>query len=183
MISGVVARRYAKALFELAADERRVQPIGEELSRLKSVLAEVPELGELLANPAFTRAERKGIADETLRERLALSDSVRNLVAILIDNGRVRGIGEIADRYREMADEAAGRAEVLVKSAGELSEADRGRIAAGLSGVTGKQVTVSVEVDPSLIGGLSARVGGLVFDGSIRAQLEALEEELKGASS
>ena len=182
MISGVVARRYAKALFDLARESEQIEPIGEEFARLKSVLDEAPELAALLANPAYTRAERKKIAGEILEGKLNLSEPLRNLVAILIDNGRVQGIPEIADRYKELADEAAGRAQVVVRSASPISDADRGRLAEGLSRVTGKQVTVDVEVDPSLIGGLSARVGGLVFDGSIRAQLEALEEELKQAS-
>jgi len=182
MISGVVARRYAKALFDLATEQGQVDAIGEEFGLLRRVLDETPELVELLANPAHTRAERKRIAGEILQQRLAVSEPLRNLVAILIDNNRVGGIPEIADRYKEMADEAAGRAQVVVKSASRVSEADRARLEEGLSRVTGKQVTVQVEIDPSLIGGLSARVGGLVFDGSIRAHLEALEEELRRAS-
>ena len=182
MISGVVARRYAKALFDLAVEQGQVEPLSEEIARLRGALEETPELGQLLANPVYTRAERKEIADEVLRGGLGLSEPLRNLVAILIDNGRVRGIAEIAGRYKEMADEAAGRAEVVVRSASPVSEADRARLAEGLSRVTGKKVAVQVEIDPSLIGGLSARVGGLVFDGSIRAQLEALEEELRRAS-
>ncbi|MFQ5458723.1 MAG: ATP synthase F1 subunit delta [Myxococcota bacterium] len=182
MIGGVVARRYAKALFELAAAEGRIEPVGGELARVKAVFHDAPDLPDLLANPAYTRAERKEIAARTLGAQLDLSEHVGNFIGVLIENGRLRGLPEIAARYQEMADEASGRAQVVVRSALPISGADRVRLEEGLSRVTGKQVSVEVEVDPSLIGGLSARVGGLVFDGSIRAQLDALEEELKRAS-
>ena len=182
MISGVVVRRYAKALFELAEADGNIEPLGEDLSRLKAVILETPELRDLLSNPAYTRRERKEIASAVLTEHLGVSEVLKNFVNVLIENGRVPGIVDICDRYQEMANEAAGRARVTVKSASPLSEGDCARLEEGLSRVTGKRVTIEIEVDPSLIGGLSARVGGLVFDGSIRAQLEALEEELKRAS-
>ena len=182
MIDGVVVRRYAKALFELCSADGSAEAVGEELSRLRGVFLEIPELKELLSNPAYTRAERREIADAVLSTGLGASDVLRNFVGVLIENGRVRGIPEVADRYQEMADEAAGRAQVIVKSASPLSDAVRSRLEEGLSRVTGKRVTVEIEIDPSLIGGLCARVGGVVFDGSIRAQLDAMQEELKGAS-
>jgi len=182
MISGVVARRYAKALFELAEADGKIEALGEELSRLKTVILETPELRDLLSNPAYTRGERKEIARSVLTDRLGVSEVLNNFVGVLIENGRMPGVAEICDHYQEMANEAAGRAQVTVKSASPLSDGDRARLEEGLSRVTSKRVTIEIEVDPSLIGGLSARVGGLVFDGSIRAQLEALEEELKRAS-
>lgn len=182
MIAGALARRYAKALFDLASAEGRVEELGGELERLTEVYREAPELPALLSNPAYTRAERQTIAESLAEGPLRLSQMMRNFLRLLIENGRVRGVPEIAARYQEMADAAAGRAHVVVRSAAPLSEEQRRRLEQGFSRVTGKQVTVAVEIDPSLIGGLSACVGGLVFDGSIRAQLAALEEELKRAS-
>jgi F-type H+-transporting ATPase subunit delta len=182
VIVGALARRYAKALFDLASAEGRVEDLGGELERLTEVYREAPGLPALLSNPAYTRAERKAIADDLAGTPLGLTQTMRNFLHLLIENGRVRGVPEIAERYQEMADAAAGRAHVVVRSAAPLAEEQRRRLERGLSRVTGKQVTVAVEIDPSLIGGLSARVGGLVFDGSIRAQLAALEEELKRAS-
>jgi F-type H+-transporting ATPase subunit delta len=169
VIVGALARRYAKALFDLASAEGRVEDLGGELERLTGVYREAPELPALLSNPAYTRAERQAIAESVAEGPLRLSQTMRNFLRLLIENGRVRGVPEIAARYQEMADDAAGRAHVVVSSAAPLSAEQ-------------KQVTVAVEIDPSLIGGLSACVGGLVFDGSIRAQLAALEEELKRVS-
>lgn len=182
MTSGVIARRYARAVFEISREAGQIDELGRELQLLADVYREVPELPALLANPVYTRAERKGIAGSIAEDRMGLSPTMTNLLMILIDNGRVTAVPEIANCYQNMADEAAGRVRVVVTSAIPVSEGDRKRLAQGLSRVTGKQVTVKIEIDASLIGGLSAQVGSLVLDGSIRAQLGALAEQLKRAS-
>jgi len=180
---GVVSRRYAKAFFDFAGSDGRVQELGEELSLLAKTFREIPALPELLSNPAYTRAERKAFASRLIDEQLRLSPGLRNLLILLIENGRIRDLPAIADRYQDLADEAAGRAHVILRSAAALSEEDRRRVEEELSRVTGKRVTLEVQMDPSLIGGLAVQVGSLVFDGSVRAQLEALKQELRRASS
>ena len=183
MTSSVVSRRYAQALFDLAVQEGRVQDLGEELTLLARTFREVPALAGLLSNPAYTRAERKAIASRLIAEGLRLCPGLKNLLFLLIENGRVRDLPAIVDRYQYLSDEAAGRAHVILWSAAPLSEGDRRRVEEGLSRVTGKQVTLDVQIDPSLIGGLAAQVGSLAFDGSVRAQIEALKQELRRASS
>ncbi len=179
MTSGAIAGRYARALFELAAEEGRLEDVGVELSRLADALRDVPELARLLSSPVTPRADRKEIASALCEQSLQLTATLRNFLHVVIDNNRVRAIPDIAARYRELADEAAGRVHVTVKSAAPLSEEDRHRLEQGLSRATGKQVTLDVDVDASLIGGLAAKVGHLVFDGSLRAQLEGLRRELE----
>ena len=179
MTSGSIARRYARALFELATEEGRLEEVGTELARFAGALREVPELGRVLSSPAIPRAGRKEIASVLCESTLRSSLTLRNFLHVLVDNNRVRAAADIAERYREMADEAAGRVHVWVRSATPLSDEDRGRLQQKLSRATGKQVTLEVEVDPALIGGLSAKVGHLVFDGSIRAQLEGVRRALE----
>jgi F-type H+-transporting ATPase subunit delta len=182
MIAGALARRYAKALFDLASAGGSVEDLSGELALLTGVYREAPQLPALLSNPAYTRAERQAIMENLAEGPLRFSQTMRNFLRLLIENGRIRGVPEIAARYKQMANEAAGRAHVVVRSAAPLSAEQRRRLEEGFSRATAKQVTVAVEIDPSLIGGVSAHVGGLVFDGSIRAQLAALEEELKRVS-
>ena len=183
MTGGAIARRYARALFELAAEEGKVEEIGAELARLVQAFKEVDELPDALSNPTVPRSKRKELASLLAESELRLSGVLRNFLQVLIENGRVREIPDIGQRYREMADEAAGRAHVIVRSAAPLPEQDRARLEASLSEVTGKRVTVEVQQDPTLIGGLAAQVGSLVFDGSVRAQLEALRQDLRRGSA
>jgi len=183
MTGGVIARRYARALFELAREEGRIPEIGQALDALAEAFREVPGLAAVLSNPAYTRTDRKELASRLVDEQLRLTPVLKNLLHLLIENGRVHDLPSIADRYRDLADEAAGRAHVILRSAAPLSAEDLSRVEAGLSRVTGKQVTLEVQVDPSLIGGLAAQVGSLVFDGSVRAQLEAMKQELGRSSS
>jgi F-type H+-transporting ATPase subunit delta len=181
--AGAIARRYARALFDLAREDGKIPEIGAALDALAEAFREVPDLAAALSNPAYTRPDRKALASRLVDEGLRLSPVLKNLLHLLIENGRVRELPSIADRYRDLADEAAGRAHVLLRSAAPLSDEDRGRVEQGLSRVTGKRVTLEVQVDASLIGGLTAQVGSLVFDGSVRAQLEALKQELGRSSS
>jgi F-type H+-transporting ATPase subunit delta len=177
--SGAIAGRYARALFVLATAEGRVEDVGAELSLLADVLRDVPELAQVLSSPVTSRAVRKEIASTLCEQSLQVSATLRNFLHATIDNNRVRAIPDIVERYRALADEAAGRVHVTVKSAAPLSEENRRRLQEGLSRATGKLVTLDVAVDPSLIGGLAARVGHLVFDGSLRAQLDGLRRELE----
>ncbi len=183
MTGGVIARRYARALFDLASTDQKIPEIGEDLGRLAQAFREFPGLPAALSNPAHTRPARREIASQLVDGELRLSPVLKNLLHLLIENGRVRGLPSIADRYRELADDAAGRAHVILRSAAPLSDEDRRRVEEGLSRVTGKQVTLDVQVDPTLIGGLAAQVGSLVFDGSVQAQLQALKQELRRSAS
>jgi len=181
--AGVIARRYARALFDLAREDGKIPEIGRALDALAEAFREIPDLAAALSNPTSARSDRKELASRLVDENLRLTPVLRNLLHLLIENGRVHELPSIADRYRDLADDAAGRAHVILRSAAPLSDEDRGRVEQGLSRVTGKQVTLEVQVDASLIGGLAAQVGSLVFDGSVRAQLEAMKQELGRSSS
>jgi F-type H+-transporting ATPase subunit delta len=95
-----------------------------------------------------------------------------------VDKNRIRYVPDIASLYRELADEAAGRARVHLITAQELSKKKLKELTEGLQGFVGKQVIMEVETDPSLIGGVVARIGGMVYDGSVKTQLERLKETL-----
>jgi F-type H+-transporting ATPase subunit delta len=173
------ALRYAKALFALARDEGRVDPVREELDELLRAMAEVPALRDLLVRPLHPAAQRRAVL-LAIAERIGLSPLVRNFCSFLIDQRRTRDLQEIRDAYVRLAEEAAGRVQGEVVSAAVLSEAQLARLRSALGRRTGCEVELTVRVDPALLGGAVARVGDLVFDGSLRTQLTRLRSSLTG---
>jgi len=177
MRSGASARRYARALFALASEEQRIEDVRRELDALCQVLEGNAELGHAILRPLFPSAERRRVLS-SLCERLHTGDTLRRFCSFLVDQRRIVELAAIRERYAELADEAAGRMRARVVSASPLSDAQRERLERALSARTGRQLELDLEVDASLLGGAVATVGGLVFDGSLRTQLEQLRANL-----
>jgi F-type H+-transporting ATPase subunit delta len=175
------AERYAKALFALARDEGRVEAVAEELGRLVDTMRAVPALRDVLVRPLHPAKERRA-ALRAVGERLALSPLLQKFCAFLIDQRRTRDLEAIQDEYRRLAEEAAGRVRGTVVSASPLEDAQLERLRGALARRTGRSVDLEVRVDPALLGGVVARVGDLVFDGSLRTQLAQLRASLTGES-
>jgi F-type H+-transporting ATPase subunit delta len=173
------AKRYAKALFGLASEAGRVEPVREEFDRLVEAMEASPALRDVMVRPLHPAAERRA-ALRAVASRLALSPLVVNFCSFLIDQRRTRDLEPIRDHYVRLAEEAAGRTRGEVVSAAPLAPAQLDRLRAALSRRTGRAVDLSTRVDPALLGGVRARVGDLVFDGSLRTQLERLRASLTG---
>jgi F-type H+-transporting ATPase subunit delta len=177
-----VARRYARALFSLAADQDAVDSTRAELAGMAELLASNPEFERRLFRPLHPVKERRGVL-EGVCERGGSSRTVRNFFAYLIDQRRLIDFDAIREEFERLADEAAGQIRAEVLSASPLGDAQRARLVEALVARTGKRVELSLSVDPTLIGGAVARVGGLVFDGSLRTQLSQLGESLMRTGS
>jgi F-type H+-transporting ATPase subunit delta len=171
------ARRYAKALFGLASDENRVDVVQQELAQLVALVAESSELRHALLRPLHPVTERKAVLGR-VAERLGTSDTVRHFYAFLIEQRRFVDLDAIDAEYRRLADLAAGRLRAEVVSAKPLSDAQRERLRRVLSDQTGGHVELDARVDPELLGGAVAKVGDLIFDGSLRTQLHQLRANL-----
>ena len=182
MPSSTAALRYAKALFSLARDERIVSEVRSEIETLASLFFENEELRHALLTPLHPADQRKA-ALRALAERLSLSRLVVNFTFYLIDQRRLVDYAAIAAEYGRLADEDQGLLIAEVVSASDLDERRQDRLRRALSDRTGRQVRLQVEVDPSLLGGAIAKVGDLVFDGSIRTQLQHLRSNLLGEGS
>ena len=177
MRSHAAARRYARALFSLASEDRNVEPVREELRRIDALLTATPALHDALFRPLHPVTERRGVL-ERVGERMNLSRSVMNFMLFLIDQRRLVEFEAIRAEYERLADEAAGKLQADVVSASPLSPDQRERLRRALAARAGREVALEVRVDPSLIGGAIARVGGLIFDGSLRTQLAQLRDNL-----
>jgi len=178
MTEGSVARRYARAFFALASEEKQVDDFGKELHRLlEAVHAAGDEAESVLSNPTFTLAERRSVLERLLPD-LHLHHTTRNFARLLLDKGRFQHLDNIYRAYEEMADEAANRVRVEVIASGEMSTPMRDAVIRALTASTGKHVVLHARVDPTLLGGIIARVGSRVYDASLQTRLDNIQRAL-----
>jgi F-type H+-transporting ATPase subunit delta len=163
---GAVARRYAKALRALAAEESRLEPVAQELVRFERMLADEAALRQVLLQP-WVKAVTKRAIVQSVAEQLGLSRLCRNFLALVAQQRRLA-----------LVDEAAGRARARVRSAVPLTDAQRAAIRERLGRRLGRTVLLETEVDPSLIGGFVAEVGQRLWDASLLGQLRRLRERI-----
>ncbi len=175
--SAAAGRRYAKALFGIAREDGTVEETAAQLGALADLLGSNPELRGCLFRPLHPVAERRAVV-KSVAERLGTPPTLQSFYAFLVDQRRLIDFPAILNEYQRLAAEAEGRTEAQVVSATPLDDAARERLVRALSARTGRRVSVTVSVDPDLIGGVVAQVGDLVFDGSLRSQLQQLRASL-----
>lgn len=172
-----VARRYAKALRALAAESRRLEPVAEELARFERLLATEPTLRDALLRPWVKAATKRSVVN-SITEHLELSALTRRFLALVAQRRRLTLLPEILAAYRALVDEAAGRLRARVRSAASLTDAERAAMRQHLGRRLGKIVLLDTEVDPTLLGGFVAEVGGRVLDASVMGRLTAFREQI-----
>ena len=177
MARGAAARRYAKALFELAKEAGQASEVLGELTAMGDLLEGNPELHEVLFRPLHPVAQRRAVLDG-VTQRLGASTAVQSFFSLLIDQRRLVDFPAIREEFERLASEDAGLRRAEVVSAGALRDDQLERLRRALSTRTGGEVEISARVDPSLLGGVVAKVGDLVFDGSLRTQLRQLRANL-----
>lgn len=178
MISGSLARRYARALMSIGTDDGSYEKLGREVRDLAGAMDQSSELTGVLANPAFPRAEREKVLLAVLR-RIGAGPVVQNFTRLLLDRERLGRVPDISRELDAMIDDKVGRVSAEVTTAGPLSPAQLGQLKAALEKLSGKTVQLEKREDPSILGGVVARVGDIVYDGSLRTQLEQLREQLR----
>jgi F-type H+-transporting ATPase subunit delta len=177
MRSSAAARRYARALFGLAEETGSVERVRGELATMAQLFESDRALHHALFRPLHPVAERRAVL-RALCERLSQTPILRNFFAYAIDQRRLVDFDAIRAQFEQLADAAAGRLKARVTAAAPLGEAQRERLQRALTARTGRNVELDVTVDPSLIGGVVANVGNVVFDGSLRTQLDQLRDTL-----
>jgi F-type H+-transporting ATPase subunit delta len=176
--ANAIARRYAKALVQLAAEESAVDKFHDELAKVEALFSAHPELGSLLSNPAYG-IEAKLDTLKELAARLSLSDTIRNFLLLLQERSRMTCLPAIFTCYCVLADELSGVVRPVITSALPLDDARIAEIRGALEKSTGKKVILNVEIDPSLIGGVVTKIGDKVLDGSVKTQLTRIEAILQ----
>jgi F-type H+-transporting ATPase subunit delta len=173
-----VVEDYARALLAVAEAEGELPDVEEELYRFGKAVEREPGLREALTDPVLPAERKKALVGELLGGKA--SRHTVNLLGFLIEQGRARDLPRIAEALAELAAERRRKVVAEVRSAVPLDEERRRRLAEALSRATGRDVEVRVLVDPSVIGGVVARVGDLVFDGTVRHRLAQARERLAG---
>jgi F-type H+-transporting ATPase subunit delta len=174
-----IARRYARALFELAVEESRFEEVGRELAQASQALMSDPELKAILKNPSVAREEKIRLAEAVIAA-LKASPVVANTIRLLVHRARLGDIELIEQAYRALADARAGRLRAHLVSAVVLDSEASERIGSSLRAATQRNVVLDQSVDPALLGGVVATVAGTVYDGSLKTQLEDLKRQLRG---
>jgi len=172
-----VARRYAKAILDTTKNDKEIQGVGKELDLFSDMYNTSDELRKVLLHPGIGDDSKTNIIGE-LAKKLKLSAGTIKALEIIRGNGRIDLTSEISESFNEMAEEKLGEVTVRVDSAHEVSKVESGELEKLFSKITGKRAKVTVKVDGSLIGGIVARVGSKVYDGSISNQLRLMKIKL-----
>ncbi len=171
-----IAERYARALLDIGVERGNFEQLGRELDRV-SALFKAEDLRELFRNPKFTSDDRKQVMAELLR-RVMVSPVCRNFLFLLVDRDRIGLFVHVVEAYHRLSDRHAGRLRAQVTVPRRLSEPDAARLKTVLQKVTGQTVIIEQIEDPEIIGGVITRIDGKIYDGSVRAQLDALRAGL-----
>jgi F-type H+-transporting ATPase subunit delta len=180
MTRSAIALRYANALAEVVTDPgSKLQPqaLISELRAFESALQSSAELRSALETPAVSPGRKKAVVGR-IADVLKLSRIPRNFLFVLVDHRRIAALAEIIQLFETVLDERLGFARAEVVSAVALGDAERLALTSTLEKVAGKRIRGHFSTDPELIGGIVARIGSTVYDGSVRGQLQALERRL-----
>jgi F-type H+-transporting ATPase subunit delta len=175
-----VARQYANALFDVAAKSQRVDVARRDLSAVVALVGEHADLSAVFAAPLIVPRKKRAVVEALLSQIDDLADEVRRLLLFLADRDRLRLLAAIRDAFEARVMDAAKVVSADVVTAVPLPAHDEAALAAALGKVTGRHVTIQPRVDPSIVGGVVARVGSLVIDGSVVRQMARLRERLLG---
>ncbi|TAL11779.1 MAG: ATP synthase F1 subunit delta [Nitrospirae bacterium] len=176
MIQTAIARRYAKALFELQ-EPADVGPTAKTLRVLAEAFAGSREFRNLLLSPVFTREQKAAVVAQ-LAAKTACPPITGRFLAHVVRKNRIAQLREISDAFGRLADQVSNRKVVEVAAARPLTDEQQAAIRTKLEQVTRSQIDLSIHVDPAVLGGLEIRIGSTVYDGTVRGQLARLRSAL-----
>jgi F-type H+-transporting ATPase subunit delta len=167
---------YAEALFSVVQAEGELDRVEDELFRFGKLLEQNHELKQALSDQGIDKAQREKVLDELLTDKV--SAHTLSLLNFIVTQGRARQLPQILEQLSQLAADARQSVIAEVRSAVPLDEKQQTELAKSLSSATNKKVTVKVIVDPTILGGVVAKVGDTVIDGSIKHRLEQLKEQV-----
>jgi F-type H+-transporting ATPase subunit delta len=176
----VVGTRYARALADVVlAPGSGLHPDGvsEQLKRVEDLMDSATELKHVMLSPAVASSKKRAVIQK-LSGDLQLHRQVQNFIFVVIDHRRMHQLAEIREAFDAAVDQSLGLVRAEITSAQPLSDAQRGALQGEFEKLTGKRVRAGYAVDQALIGGVTARIGSTVYDGSVKGQLEGLRRKL-----
>lgn len=167
---------YAEALFKVVQAEGELDRVEDELFRFGKLLEQNHELKQALSDQSVDKQQREKVLDELLSDKV--SAHTLGLLSFIVTQGRARQLPQILEQVSQLAADARQSVVAEVRTAVPLDDAQQAELAKSLSSATNKKVTVKVIIDPSVLGGVVAKVGDTVIDGSIRHRLDQLKEQV-----
>jgi F-type H+-transporting ATPase subunit delta len=178
-VSGV-SGRYATALFELARDERSIDAVKADLDRFDAMLADSADLKRLVRSPVFS-SDTQVKALSAVLDKAGISGISANFLKVLTANRRLFAVDQVIRAFRALVAKFKGEATADVTVAEALSDKNLDALKTALKSMTGKDVSLNVKVDPSIIGGLVVKLGSRMVDSSLRTKLNSIKHAMKEA--
>lgn len=176
MIDGLVAKRYAEALFNVANEKNLLDKVEQDLKVAAEILNNTEDLMTFLRHPQVDSQKKKNLIDSSFKDSIAVIS--KNFLFQLIDNHRIEFIEDILRIYVKLANDVRGVLDVEAVTAVPLDDSENGKVIQSLSGKFGKQIRLTNVIDPSVIGGMIVKIGDRIYDGSVNKQLKVLKRSL-----
>ena len=176
MLNMELARKYARAIFELACEDHALKEYGADLGKVQQLYHDCPELKAYLCNPNIQPEDKKSLLKEVFEG--GVRETVLNFLLLLIDKRRMMVFDAIHAIFGQLSNEKLGIAVADVTTVDALAPAQLKELTEKLERITGKQVSLREHRDPSLIGGVVVRIGDRRIDGSIKGRLAEMTAEL-----
>jgi F-type H+-transporting ATPase subunit delta len=174
-----VARRYATALADVAIERREEREVQNELDQWAEMIEAHPQLKEVFANPTIIYDHKRKVLEDLI-SRSRVKETTASFLRVLLKNQRLSQLRAIAERFGQVLDERGGMVAAQVTTARPIPEDLQKSLHETLTAATGRKVRLSFTTDESIIGGLVARIGSTIFDGSVQSQLDRLANEMAG---
>ena len=176
-----VSSRYARALVEVVLEQKIDADVArEQLNSIAEAVRESADLRRVWESPAVPAEQKRAVLDGIIRQMDAFK-AIRNFVAVIIDHRRIPMLDDIVRQFAVELDDQLGFVEAEVSSARQLSGEEKRELESRVERLTGKKVRARYTSDPQLLGGVMVRVGSMIYDGSVRGQLEKMKQELSTA--
>lgn len=172
-----VARRYALALADVVAKSNEAETVKTELKQWEAMMIANAELSNAFRNPAINHASKEKVL-ENLIAKAKPSRTTANFLRVLLRNSRLTELPQINAKFASVLEERSGAVAAKVVSARPLSPEEQAELQKSLSKLTGKQVSLNLDIDQNIIGGVVTTIGSTVYDGSVKTQLENLRQQL-----
>ncbi|WCK54346.1 F0F1 ATP synthase subunit delta [Aneurinibacillus sp. Ricciae_BoGa-3] len=174
-----VAKRYARALFDVVNEHGTLEATEQELVQINGIIRENTEFENLLTHPKISVDEKKNLINQLFQGKV--SDITLNFVNLLIERGREHELGQVTATFTELSNETRGLADAIVTTAKPLTEEEIKQLADSFGQKLNKTLRVTTVVDPTILGGVVVRIGNRLYDGSIKGKLDRFTQQIKQA--
>jgi F-type H+-transporting ATPase subunit delta len=177
MTGTTIANRYARALADVVVERHETNEVAKELIDFERMMSKNPQLLDVFASPVIAAGRKRAVLDELL-SRISLRQTTANFLRLLLNNSRLQDLDQMLNALSRELDSRMNIVSAEVTTAREIGQQEKATLQSQLKAATGKEVRLQFRTDPAIIGGVVARIGSLVYDGSIKNQLAQMKRRL-----